>query len=130
MVIDTSAIVAIFLKEPESPQFIALIGAASTRFVSAGTLLECGIALDQRPRPAPGVDELAEFLTNAGISVVPLSEAHAQLARAAYRRYGRGIHRAQLNFGDCMSYALAKSLDEPLLFKGTDFRLTDVRVAQ
>jgi len=74
-------------------------------------------------------DELSEFLINTKISVVPFTENHARLARIAYRRYGKGIHKASLNFGACMSYALAKSLDQPLLFKGTDFSLTDVRLA-
>src|SRR3954464_8338995 len=114
MVIDASAIVAIFLKEAEARRFAELIGAASTRFMSAGTLLEVGIVLDQRPGLQEGVmDELTEFVTSARIAVVALSQANAQIAREAYRRYGRGRHPAALNFGDCISYALAKSLDEP-----------------
>jgi ribonuclease VapC len=131
MVVDASAILAIFLQEPEAPRFIALIGAASSRLISAATVLEAGIVLDQRPGLAPNAtpDTLSAFLINTGFSVIPFTEEHAILARLAYRRFGRGIHAAKLNFGDCISYALAKASDEPLLFKGDDFALTDIRVA-
>jgi ribonuclease VapC len=94
-------------------------------------MLEAGIVLDQRPGLTPNnpTDTLTAFLINAKFSVIPFTEQHAVIARLAYRRFGEGNHPARLNFGDCISYALAKSSDEPLLFKGADFRLTDVRVA-
>ena len=132
MVIDASAVVAILKDEPEANLFALLIRRAPTRWISTGTYLEAGIVLDQLARSVSDdtKDLLSDLLRGSGIVLVPFSEAHGQIARDAYRRYGKGRHRANLNFGDCMSYALAKSLDEPLLFKGTDFGLTDVRVAQ
>ena len=130
MVIDASAIVAIFFEEPDFPKLLNVIQSAPSRLISAATRLEAGIVLDQSGAPsAEHRDRLSEFLEDLQIRVVAFSEAHAQTAREAYRRYGKGRHPAGLNFGDCMSYALAKSLDEPLLYKGTDFSLTDVRVA-
>ncbi|WP_395015566.1 type II toxin-antitoxin system VapC family toxin [Dongia sp.] len=130
MVIDASAIVAIFFEEPDFRRLLNLIENAPSRLVSAGTLLEAGIVLDQSAaRSNQYHDRLDKFLDAMHIQVVAFSEDHAQMAREAYRRYGKGLHPAGLNFGDCMSYALAKSLDEPLLFKGTDFGLTDVRIA-
>lgn len=132
MVIDASAVVAILKDEPDADHFALLIRRAATRWMSTATYLEAGIVLDQRAPGAPQdtKDPLSDLLRGSGISLVPLSEAHAEIAREAYRRYGKGRHRAELNFGDCMSYALAKSLDEPLLFKGSAFSLTDVRVAR
>jgi ribonuclease VapC len=130
MVIDSSAIIAIFYEEPDYRKLLQLIEGAKSRVISASTLLEAGIVLDQSAAPSAEYrDRLGEFLKNLKIRVIAFSEDHAQMAREAYRRYGKGRHPAALNFGDCMSYALAKSLDEPLLFKGTDFRLTDVRAA-
>jgi ribonuclease VapC len=131
MVIDSSAIVAIFFQETGFRRLLELIQDAPSRVISAATLLEAGIVLDQSAAPSNREhDRLNEFLDGLQIRVVAFSEVQAQLAREAYRRYGKGLHPARLNFGDCISYALAKSLDEPLLFKGTDFSLTDVRVAQ
>jgi ribonuclease VapC len=131
MVIDASAIVAIFFQETGFRRLLELIQDAPSRVISAATLLEAGIVLDQSAAPSNREhDRLNEFLDGLQIRVVAFSEVQAQLAREAYRRYGKGLHPARLNFGDCISYALAKSLDEPLLFKGTDFSLTDVRVAQ
>jgi ribonuclease VapC len=132
MVIDTSAVVAILKDEPEANDFALLIRRAPTRWMSTSTYFEAGIVVDQLTGRAPDdtKDRLGDLLRSSGIMLVPFSEAHAEIAREAYRRYGRGRHKADLNFGDCMSYALAKSLDEPLLFKGTDFSLTDVQVAR
>jgi ribonuclease VapC len=128
MVIDASAIVAIFFEEPDAPKLLSLIEGAASRVISASTLLEVGIVLDQSATPSAEYrDRLDEFLKNLQIRVVAFSEDHAEMAREAYRRYGKGRHPAGLNFGDCMSYALAKSLDEPLLYKGTDFSLTDIQ---
>ncbi|HVZ02722.1 MAG TPA: type II toxin-antitoxin system VapC family toxin [Dongiaceae bacterium] len=129
MVIDASAIVAIFFEETGFRRLLELIQDAPSRVVSAATLLEAGIVLDQSSAPSER-DRLNDFLDGLQIRVAAFSEGQAQIAREAYRRYGKGLHPARLNFGDCMSYALAKSLDEPLLFKGTDFSLTDVKVAQ
>jgi ribonuclease VapC len=130
MVVDSSVIAAIFLNEEDAGSFVDQLNSAPSRRISAATLVEIGIVLDQRIAALPDDvdDTLSELLRTLRITVVPFTEAHARLARAAYRRFGRGRHPAKLNFGDCMSYALAKSLDEPLLFKGTDFTQTDIRL--
>lgn len=124
MVIDTSALVAILENEPERRSFIDAIAADPVRLVSAATLLEAGIVLESRRGEHAG-RELDLFLHRAKVQVVPVDESQVEVARAAYRRYGKGRHAAGLNFGDCFSYALAKVRGQPLLFKGDDFRLTD-----
>jgi ribonuclease VapC len=131
MVIDSSAIVAIFLREPEARRFLEALRAAPARFMSSATFLEIGLVLDQRARLTAETvgDELSDFVAKMEIVIVPFTEAHARLARLAHRRFGRTRHPAQLNFGDCISYALAKAMDEPLLFKGEDFQYTDIRIA-
>ena len=131
MIVDSSVIIAIFLGEPDAPDLSLRLRRAPVRRMSTASLFEAGIVLDQRVglEPNEPADELYALLQRAGIELVPFTEDHAQIARVAYRRYGKGRHPAGLNFGDCMSYALAKSLDEPLLFKGTDFSRTDIRVA-
>ena len=131
MIVDPSVIVAILLQEPDAYSLSLRLRRAEIRRMSTASVLEAGIVLDQRAglRPDDPVDELSDLLHSVRIELVPFTERHAQLARLAYRRYGRRRHAAGLNFGDCISYALAKSLDEPLLFKGTDFSLTDIRVA-
>ena len=131
MVVDPSVIVAIFLQESDADDFSIRLRRGDVRRMSTASLFEAGIVLDQRAglEPDEPVDELFALLQRVRIELVPFTENHAQIARVAYRRYGKGRHPAGLNFGDCISYALAKSLDEPLLFKGTDFSLTDIRVA-
>ncbi len=131
MIVDPSVVVAILLQEADADELSRRLRRADVLRMSTASFLEAGIVLDQRAKlqqddPA---DRLSELLQSARIELVPFTEDHAQIARVAYRRYGRARHAAKLNFGDCISYALAKSLDEPLLFKGTDFSLTDVRVA-
>ncbi|WP_028280866.1 type II toxin-antitoxin system VapC family toxin [Arthrobacter sp. H5] len=125
MIIDTSAIVAVLLDEPESGPFREWI-AANTVKLSAGTYIETGIVIDRLR--LPGATRLFDrFLHDAGITLEPVTKDQAMIARAAYRDYGKGSgHKAQLNFGDCFSYALATDLREPLLFKGNDFIHTDV----
>jgi len=125
MVIDTSALVAIFLSEPERQSFLAHIISAETRLVSAATLLEAGIVLEARRGESAG-REFDLFVVRANLQIVPVDAEQADLARAAWRKYGKGRHPAALNFGDCFSYALAKSTGEPLLAKATDFGLTDI----
>lgn len=127
MVIDTSALVAIFLNEPERQSFLADIIAAETRLVSAATVLEAGIVLEARRGESAG-REFDLFVVRANIQIVAVDAEQADLARSAWRKYGKGRHPAALNFGDCFSYALAKSTGEPLLAKGTDFGLTDITV--
>ncbi|MEO7145580.1 MAG: type II toxin-antitoxin system VapC family toxin [Bryobacteraceae bacterium] len=125
MVIDTSAVLAILLDEPERRSFNERIQADSRRLISAGTLLECAIVMESRGGEAAG-RELDLFLHRASFDVVAVDADQAEIARAAYRRYGKGRHAAGLNFGDCFAYALAKANGEPLLYKGADFARTDV----
>ena len=128
MVIDTSALIAILLREPEAAQFANAFGTAERRLISAATALETGIVIEARKGPAGG-RELDLLLHRARIEVVPLTAAQMEIAREAWRRFGRGNHPAGLNFGDCCAYALAKSSGEPLLFKGLDFSRADIRGA-
>ena len=125
MVIDTSALVAILLNEPEAAAFAAAMEADSTRLLSAVSFLEAAIVIEARTG-APGARELDLILHRARVDIVPFDSEQAELARDAYRAYGKGRHPAGLNFGDCCSYALAMTSREPLLFKGDDFAKTDV----
>ena len=129
MVVDTSALVAILNDEPERRVFNESIEAASATYVSAANLLETRIVLFAGSGEA-AILALDAFLLESGITVVEVSSRIADLAFDAYRRFGKGTgHGAGLNFGDCFSYALAKHLDFPLLFKGDDFSRTDIRSA-
>jgi ribonuclease VapC len=127
MVIDTSALAAIFFAEPERERFLGAITAAGTRLMSAATVLETGIVLEARLGEAAG-REFDLFVVRVKLQVVPVDAEQADLARSAWRKYGKGRHTAGLNFGDCFAYALAKISGEPLLAKGTDFTLTDIEV--
>jgi ribonuclease VapC len=127
MVIDTSSILAIFLAEPERQGFLELIVQSERRVISAANVVETGIVLEAK-RGEAASREFDLFLLRAGIEVAPVEGEQAGLARAALRKYGKGRHRAGLNFGDCFAYALAKFLDEPLLAKGTDFFRTDIKM--
>jgi ribonuclease VapC len=128
MVVDTSALVAIFLLEPEAEQFAQRIVEAPSAAISVANLLEAGIILDSRIGHEDS-SELDEFIANVGLEVEPVTVAQVRIARYAYRTYGRGNHPAGLNFGDCFAYALAKITGLPLLFKGDDFAQTDVTPA-
>jgi ribonuclease VapC len=127
MVIDTSALVAIFLAEPERKRFLDLIVEGGTRLISAANALETGIVLEAKRGEAAG-REFDLFLVRANLLVVPVDGEQVEIARSAWRKYGKGRHSAALNFGDCFAYALAKSSGEPLLAKGTDFSLTDIEI--
>ena len=127
MVSDTSALAAIFFGEPERQKFLHAIISASTRLISAATVLETGMVVESRLGDAAG-RELDLFLIRANFQIVALDADQAELARSAWRQFGKGRHPAGLNYGDCFSYALAKWTGEPLLAKGNDFRLTDVAV--
>lgn len=128
MVIDTSALTAILLDEPERDAYVRLIAEAPRRLISSGTLVEAGLVMEARRGERAG-REPDLFLRRAGIEVVPVDETQATLARAAWRRFGKGRHPAGLNFGDLFAYALARSLGDPLLFKGDDFSRTDIPAA-
>lgn len=125
MVVDTSALMAVILDEPEAGQFRNLIADASMLKVSAVSVLEASLILEGRLRPEAS-RELDLLLRDTGFEVVPFDEQQVRLARRAWRRYGKGNHPAGLNLGDCASYALSKVTGEPLLFKGNDFSQTDV----
>ena len=128
MIVDTSAVLAILFHEPDGERFASAITTASSRRMSAATLLETTIVLESRSGAAAGY-ELDSFLQEAEIELEPVTPDQAQAARRAWRRFGKGNHPAGLNFGDCFAYALAEATREPLLFKGGDFDLTDVEVA-
>src|SRR5208283_2173135 len=127
MVIDTSALVAIFLGEPERDAFVQHVLQAETRLLSAANALETGIVLEAKRGEAAG-REFDLFLVRAQFEVVPVDAEQVEIARSAWRRYGKGRHAAGLNFGDCFAYALAKSSAQKLLAKGEDFRLTDIEL--
>jgi len=129
MVVDTSALVAIMGDEPERRRFNRVIEAAVATYVSAASLLETRIVLFARSGDSATL-ALDAFLLKSGMIVTEVSPRIADIAFDAYRRYGKGTgHGAALNYGDCFSYALAKHLGAPLLFKGDDFSHTDIRAA-
>jgi ribonuclease VapC len=125
MVLDTSALLALLLDEPEAEAFRIALEDDQTRLVSAATVLETAIVIETRKGDAAG-RELDLLLHKADITVVAVDEELVAAARRGYRRFGRGRHPAGLNFGDVFAYALARSTGEPLLFKGEDFARTDV----
>jgi len=127
MVIDTSAILAWLKNEPERERIVTALEAHPMCRISAVSFLEAHIVLRAREHPAM-LGKLQRFLEEIGVVVMPFDEAQARLADMAFLRYGKGQnHPAQLNFGDCAVYALAKSLNEPLLFVGDDFAQTDIQ---
>jgi len=129
MIIDTSALLAILRDEPEALSCAEAIAQATTRRISAANFLEAAIVTDASRDPIAS-RRLDDLLKVADIAIEPVTEEQARLGRAAYRDFGKGSgHPAQLNFGDCFAYALAKAVGEPLLFKGDDFRQTDVEGA-
>lgn len=129
MIIDTSALIAILRAEPDARTYATVIQDAVERRISAANLLETALVIDSSRDPIAS-RRLDELLREAQITVEPVTERQAHIARAAYRDFGRGSkHVANLNFGDCFAYALAKDKGEPLLFKGKDFRRTDIAAA-
>jgi ribonuclease VapC len=127
VVIDTSALIALLGMEAEAARLAAAIEADTTRFISAASVVEAALVIESRYGPDGG-RELDLLAAKAGLSVEPVTAQQAEIAREAWRRFGKGRHPAALNFGDCFSYALAKLTGEPLLFKGTDFAQTDLAV--
>jgi len=125
MVLDTSALLALLLDEPEAEDFRAAVEEDTTRLVSAATLLETALVIEAR-KGEPGGRELDTLIHKADVVVVPVDAEHVFEARRAYRRFGKGRHAAGLNFGDVFAYALARTAGEALLFKGDDFAKTDI----
>jgi len=127
IVVDTSAIIAALFGEAEASQFENLLAIAPDIRMSAVTDYETRVVL--RPRGRAMIDRYHALLAEVGISIVPFDQAQSRFAFEGYRHWGKGVHPAALNLGDCAAYALAKSLDAPLLFKGDDFSKADVRRA-
>ena len=125
MVIDPSAVLAILQREPESQHFATLIEADPVRLISAVSVLEAGMIAEVRKGEA-GALELDNFILRGQIQTIFFDAEQADIARQAFRRFGKGRHPAGLNFGDCAAYALASTRGEPLLFKGEDFSKTDI----
>lgn len=125
MVIDTSALLAILLNEPERRTFNEAIEAAESRVMSTATFVEASMIIESR-FGAEGLRDLDLFIERAGIELAAVDSEQAHVARRAFSRFGKGRHRAGLNYGDCFAYALATVLGEPLLYKGEDFPHTDV----
>jgi ribonuclease VapC len=128
MVIDSSAVLAILFGEPTARSLATKIDADPMRLMSAANALESAIAVERR-YGSDGGDELDRLLLKLQIQIVATDPDHVDLAREAWRRYGKGRHPAALNICDCLAYALAKATGEPLLFVGDDFAKTDVAAA-
>ena len=128
IVVDSSALVAILEQEPDADRFLQILRDEPRRLVSAVTVYETGIVIGAR-RGWDTVTNVMALLDALGVEIVPFAEPYVSAALDAYRRYGKGVHpKARLNLGDCAAYALARSLNAPLLFKGGDFAETDVAV--
>jgi ribonuclease VapC len=128
MIIDTSALRAIFFGEPESDVYIRLIHEADRCRMSAANFVELSMLIDSQLGPE-ALRQCDMFLRRAEIVIEPVTVEHAHLARQGFLDFGKGRHPAGLNFGDCFAYALAKASDEPLLYKGQDFSKTDIEPA-
>jgi ribonuclease VapC len=128
VILDSSALVAIFLAEPEGERFSRIIDEAATLGIGAPTLVEAAIVLRTRLGKR-AIDTLAQFLRTGDVAVIPFGEEHSAVAMAAFARYGKGRHPAGLNYGDCLAYATAKIAGVPLLAKGDDFARTDLELA-
>jgi ribonuclease VapC len=129
MVIDTSAILAVLMDEPERAILTELIEDSDTRWMSTATFVETSIVIDARYGGA-GLQDLDFLLERAEIELIAVDAVQARTARRAWSRFGKGRHPAALNFGDCFSYALATTHAQPLLCKGDDFPKTDVALVE
>ena len=126
MVVDTSAVIAILLGEPETESFVRALADDYKKIISSFNALESAIVIEAKKGEA-GSRELDLLLHRARIEILSLNGDQVELALTAWRNYGKGNHPAGLNIGDCCAYALAKYSGEPLLFKGSDFSQTDIR---
>lgn len=130
MILDTSALIALIEGEPEAEMFLELIAHSTQVRISAATYVEASVVIDSRDNPVLS-RSLDTLLDDLAVTIEPVTAEQARVARQAYRDFGKGRqHPAQLNFGDCFSYALASTAGEALLFKGQDFSRTDVRSAE
>lgn len=129
MIVDTSAIIAILREEPDAERYIEALARDPEPRVSAGTYIETAIVVDANRDPVLS-GRLDDLLAASSVNIEPVTRTHAEIARRAYRYFGKGSgHPAGLNFGDCFAYALSRATREPLLYKGEDFSQTDVTSA-
>jgi ribonuclease VapC len=128
VILDSSAIIAIVMRETGWEDLVDKLATEPLCALGAPTLVETGLVLTARIGPKAHVT-LSRFLQEAGVTVIPFAEEHWRIAVDAYVRFGKGRHPAGLNFGDCLTYAVARLADQPLLFVGNDFRKTDVIAA-
>ena len=128
MILDSSAVIAILLREPGHERLLEALGGAAVAGIGAPTLVESGMVVSAR-LGVEARDLAAAMMREGGIEVIPFTEDHGIVAVDAFLRYGKGRHPANLNFGDCMAYAVATLNDWPLLFVGDGFRHTDVAAA-
>jgi ribonuclease VapC len=129
MILDSSAVIAILRDEPEAAEMAEAMGRARTYRISAVSYVEAAIVIDSSRDPVSS-RRFDDFFREAQVGIESVTPLQARIAREAYRDFGKGRHRAGLNFGDCFAYALAKATDEPLLFKGDDFLHTDVETVK
>lgn len=128
MVVDSSVLIAILLKEPEAEYFVKQLINTNDIYISAVSIVESSMVIEYK-RGEQGAKEYDELLKIIAPTIIAFDEQQAKLARIAWQEYGKGRHPAKLNFGDCCSYALVKYLNQPLLFKGDDFSKTDLPLA-
>jgi ribonuclease VapC len=129
MIVDSSTIIAVLRDEPDAAAIVEALQRAPIRRVSAVTYVEAAVVADNSRNPVLS-RRFDDLIRDAQMLVETVTVRQAEIARQAYRDFGKGRHKAGLNFGDCFAYALAKEMDEPLLFKGNDFAHTDVEVAE
>ncbi|MBZ5685433.1 MAG: type II toxin-antitoxin system VapC family toxin [Acidobacteriia bacterium] len=129
MILDASAIIAMLRAEPEARDLAAAMFSAGSRRVSAVNYVEAAVVIESGKDPVAS-RRFDDFFRASHVTIQAVTETQAQIARQAYRDFGKGRHKAGLNLGDCFAYALARDLDEPLLFKGTDFKHTDIEAAK
>ena len=128
VIVDSSAVLAVLYREQDAERYETAIAAAPNCRMSVANVLEVSIVVEGCGGAAAG-HELDVLLESVAIELAPVTVEHIEAARSAWRRFGKGNHRAALNFGDCFAYALAKTTSEPLLFKGEDFARTDIEPA-
>lgn len=129
MILDASAIIAVLRAEPEAKDLAGAMYSAASRRVSPVNYVEAAVVIESG-KDAVASRRFDDFFRSSHVTISAVTERQAQLAREAYRDFGKGRHKAGLNLGDCFAYALAKDLDEPLLFKGSDFKHTDIEAAK
>ncbi len=128
MIVDASAVLAVLFRETDAPRFAAAMVNRPGLRMSVANWFEVAMAVERRGGPN-GKHAFEELMTTLSIEIMPLTQAHADQALVAWQVFGKGVHPASLNFGDCLAYGVAKVTGEPLLFKGNDFSQTDVKPA-